>query len=59
VRAHLEALSPHPGLGEVYRALSRHAIDLARARGIPNDVLAKLERLVDDGVSGSAAAEPQ
>ncbi len=58
VRAHLEALSPHPGLSEVYRVLSRHAIDLARARGVPNDALAQIERLVDDGVSGSAAAEP-
>ena len=58
VRAHLEALSPHPGLGEVYRALSRHAIDLARARGVPNDVLARLERLVDDGVNVSAGGRP-
>jgi predicted short-subunit dehydrogenase-like oxidoreductase (DUF2520 family) len=46
VRAHLEALSPHPGLSEVYRALSRHAIALAPGHGLPDDALGEIERLL-------------
>jgi predicted short-subunit dehydrogenase-like oxidoreductase (DUF2520 family) len=50
VRAHLEALSPHPGIAEAYRALSRQAIELARGRGMPDDVLLQLEHLLDGGM---------
>jgi predicted short-subunit dehydrogenase-like oxidoreductase (DUF2520 family) len=47
VRAHVEALAPHPRLEEIYRALSRHAIELTRARGVPDETLGSIERLLE------------
>lgn len=46
VRAHLDALSQHPDIAEAYVALSRRAVDLARARGVPDDALDGIERLL-------------
>jgi predicted short-subunit dehydrogenase-like oxidoreductase (DUF2520 family) len=46
VRAHLEALAPHPEIAAVYRALSRRAVGLARAGGTPAEALEAIERLL-------------
>jgi predicted short-subunit dehydrogenase-like oxidoreductase (DUF2520 family) len=46
VRAHLHALSVHPEIAEVYRALTRRAVALARAGGTPGDTLDAIEALL-------------
>lgn len=43
VRAHVFALAGDPAAMASYRSLSRAAIELARMRGLPADVLAELE----------------
>ena len=48
VRAHLQALAPEPALLSAYRALTHYAIGLARARGLHDDKLVEIEKLVDD-----------
>jgi len=53
VRAHLAALAPHPRLDTIYRALSRQALLLARTRGVPDESLGAIERLI-----GGADARP-
>lgn len=54
VRAHLQALAPHPALDETYRALSRHALALARTRGVPDHKLVEIERLIGDAETTTA-----
>jgi len=51
VRAHLEALAPYPFLDDIYRALSRHAIALARSRGVPGEAIGEIERLIGSTVA--------
>ena len=56
VRAHLAALAPHPRLDTIYRALSRQALLLARTRGVPDDSLGAIERLI--GAADAPSGEP-
>jgi predicted short-subunit dehydrogenase-like oxidoreductase (DUF2520 family) len=51
VRAHLRALAPHPSLEGTYRALSRHALALARSRQVPDDALREIQQLLDAPVA--------
>jgi predicted short-subunit dehydrogenase-like oxidoreductase (DUF2520 family) len=48
VRVHLDALSSEPDVLEVYRALSRAAIDLARQGGTDEARLSEIERVLSD-----------
>ncbi|HSJ62382.1 MAG TPA: Rossmann-like and DUF2520 domain-containing protein [Gemmatimonadaceae bacterium] len=46
VRAHLQALSAHPEIAEVYRTLTRRAVALARAGSTPGETLDAIEALL-------------
>lgn len=56
VKAHLEAVAPHSDLDRVYRTLSRQALALARERGVPDEKLANIARLLGDASSDDPQA---
>jgi predicted short-subunit dehydrogenase-like oxidoreductase (DUF2520 family) len=48
VRAHLAALAEMPGVLEVYRALSRGAVPLAKSAGTDPGRLEQLRQILDE-----------